>query len=103
MKNITDLTFQEVILGNALVLVDFWADWCNPCKFLEPELEDISQEYEGKILFAKMDVDEHTKVASEFGVMTIPTLILFKDGKEVERIRGVVPPKQIKEALDKNI
>ena len=103
MKNITDLTFQEVILGNALVLVDFWADWCNPCKFLDPELEHLAKEYEDKILFAKMDVDEHTKVASEFGIMTIPTLILFKDGKEIERIRGAVPKEQIKEALDKNI
>ncbi len=103
MKNITDLTFQEVIRGNALVLVDFWAEWCNPCKFLEPELEHLTKEYEDKILFAKVDVDEHKKTASELGIMSIPTLVLFKNGKEVERSVGMVPAEYIRGIINKNL
>ena len=89
---VTDKTFEEVVLNAELpTVVDFWAVWCGPCKMIAPLLEEIAQEYEGQLQVTKLDVDTNNNTAYHFGVMGIPTLLLFKDGEEVERIVGFMP------------
>lgn len=85
------------------VLVDFWASWCGPCKMVAPELEAVGTEYEGKALVVKVNVDEQQQLASNYNVMGIPTLLLFKDGVEVNRIVGYRPRKDLMDAIDKVI
>ena len=89
---VTDKTFEEVVLKAELpTVVDFWAVWCGPCKMIAPVLEEIAAEYEGKIQVAKLDVDTNDATAFQYGVMSIPTLILFKGGQPVDRIVGFMP------------
>ncbi len=89
---VTDATFeQEVLSSDKPVMVDFWAPWCGPCRAVAPILEELAGEYDGKLVVAKVNTDENQRFASQFGIMAIPTLIFFKDGKEVERIRGAGP------------
>ena len=88
---ITDGDFkQEVEEGKLPGLVDFWAEWCGPCRLAEPVIEELAVKYQGKVKIGKLDVDENNQQALRFGVMSIPTVILFKDGKEVERQVGYV-------------
>lgn len=93
MENIIHITsadFDEVVLNsNKPVIVDFFADWCGPCKALSPLLETIANEYKDKILFVKVNVDEETDIAQEFSVMSIPTLVLIENGDEKDRIVGL--------------
>jgi thioredoxin 1 len=89
---VTDETFNEQVLKSGLpTLVDFWAIWCGPCKMVSPLVDEIARENEGKLRVMKLDVDENEQTAMQYGVMSIPTLILFKDGKPVERIVGYKP------------
>ena len=93
---VTDMTFDgEVLKSNVPVLVDFWAIWCGPCRMIAPIVDDIASEYDGKIRVMKLDVDENQTTAMNYGVMGIPTLILFKDGKAVERITGYMPKERL--------
>ena len=90
--NLTDATFDEHVKGSDVpVLVDFWAEWCGPCKMITPVLEEIAQEHEGKIQIAKLNVDDSLDVSRRFDVMSIPTLILFKDGEPQVRVIGAKP------------
>ncbi len=82
------------------VIVDFWATWCPPCKILAPVFEELAGEYEGKVKFAKLDTDEVRAVAQKYSIMSIPTLIVFKGGKEVERMVGALPKEALKEKID---
>jgi len=84
------------------VLVDFWANWCGPCRALAPTIEELAKEYNGKILVAKLDVDENSATAERFQVFSIPTMIFFKDGKEVDRLVGLCPKNRIAESLQKH-
>lgn len=88
MINLTDDTFNEVVSSNSLVLVDFWAEWCGPCKKMLPILEEIDSD---TIMVAKINVDDHPKKAQEFSVSSIPTMVLFKDGVPVKTIIGAKP------------
>lgn len=89
---VTDETFEDLVLKAELpTLVDFWAVWCGPCKMIGPMLEEIAAEYEGKLVVAKLDVETNSVTTIQYGVMNIPTLILFKSGQPVERIMGARP------------
>ena len=98
---LTDENFSsEVVESSQTVLVDFWATWCGPCRMIAPIVEELSAEYEGKAKIGKVDVDAAQKTAQEFGIRSIPTLLLFKEGKVVEQIIGAVPKQQIVDKLD---
>jgi len=97
---VTDNTFETEVLKSELpVLVDFWAEWCAPCKMIAPAVEELAKSYDGKMKFAKLDVDNNNKTALQYGVMSIPTLIIFKDGQEKERIVGAVPKGQLEKKV----
>ncbi|MCM8799235.1 MAG: thioredoxin [Candidatus Omnitrophica bacterium] len=86
---------SEVLKSNQIILVDFWAPWCAPCRIIAPIVEEIAKEYKDKIKVAKLNVEDYPSIASRFGIMSIPTLIIFKDGKAVESLIGVVSKNQI--------
>ena len=98
---VTDSDFeQEVLEAETPVLVDFWAEWCAPCKMVAPVLEDLAAEYDGKIKFIKVDVDTSPETAMKYGIRSIPTLLVFKGGSPVDQVVGAVPKAVIKKRLD---
>jgi thioredoxin 1 len=97
-----DATFDaEVLKSDVPVLVDFWAVWCGPCKAIAPAVEELAKQYKGKVKIAKMDVDEHQQVPQQYGIRSIPTLLLFKGGRVVDTIVGAVPKSKLEESLKK--
>jgi thioredoxin 1 len=97
----TDANFEaEVIKSDTPVLVDFWAPWCGPCKIIAPIVEEISGEYEGRLKVGKVNTDDNQKIATDFGVMSIPTLMIFKNGEVVERIIGAQPKGALTTKID---
>ncbi|MBE6973714.1 MAG: thioredoxin [Ruminococcaceae bacterium] len=92
--------FEKALASGQLLMVDFWADWCGPCKMLAPVIEGLGDDYEGKAVVGKINVDEEQELAIRYGVMSIPTVIFFKDGEEVARKVGVLPAAQFTEVLD---
>ncbi len=101
---ITDATFDQVV-GNSStpVLVDFWAEWCGPCKMIAPVLEELSEELDGRLTIAKLDVDYNPDSATAYGVLSIPTLLVFKDGEAVDRIVGFQPKAQLLRRLQQHL
>ena len=98
---VSDTDFeQEVLEAETPVLVDFWAEWCAPCKMVAPVLDDLAEEYEGKIKFIKVDVDTNPETALKYGIRSIPTLLVFKGGSPVDQVVGAVPKAVIKKRLD---
>lgn len=96
-KAVSDATFASEVLGSSKpVLVDFWADWCGPCKMIAPALEEISEELADKVEIAKVDIMENTEVSSRFGVQSIPLMLLFKNGEVVAQKLGAAPKSQLK-------
>lgn len=92
---ITDTTFTETIQNHPLVVVDCWASWCAPCRMVAPILEELAQDYAGKILFGKLNVDENRKVTMQYKIMGIPTLLIFKNGRLLDQIVGAMPRKML--------
>ena len=99
---VTDGTFEEEIIKSELpVMVDFWAEWCGPCKIVGPTVEELAKDYEGRIKIAKMDVDSNRETPTRFGIRNIPTLILFKNGEVIQTIVGAHPKSHLDEELKK--
>ena len=97
-------TFEDEVLQSEIpVLVDFWAEWCAPCKMIAPIVEELSVEYDGKVKFAKVDVDSNHRVATTYGIRSIPTLLIFKDGSPAGQVVGVVPKAVLKRRLQEAI
>jgi thioredoxin 1 len=100
VKTITDGNFQsEIVENNGLSMVDFWAAWCGPCRMIAPFVEQLADEYSGRVTVGKLDVDHNQQTAAQFGVRSIPTMLFFKDGKVVDTVVGALP----KQALDRKI
>jgi len=99
--DVNDSQFDQVVLKSAApVLVDFWATWCRPCTMIAPILDELAEEYSGRITFTRMDVDQNQKTAAQYQIMSIPTLLLFKDGKPIDHIVGLRPKEELKRNLD---
>jgi thioredoxin 1 len=101
---VTDATFNEVVLqSNKPVMVDFWAAWCGPCRMVAPIMDQLTQEYEGKAVIAKVDVDANQEFAAKYGVRNIPTVLVFKNGEVVEKQVGVAPKATYAQKIDAHL
>jgi len=100
---VTDSNFNELVDKNSLALIDCWAPWCGPCVVISPIVEELAKEYAGKVLFGKLNVDENPRTAERFRIFGIPTLLIIRNGKEVDRIVGLVPKDHIKARLKKHL
>lgn len=95
--------FDKALAGGGLMMVDFWASWCGPCKMLSPTIDQLGEQYDGKAIIGKVNVDEEQDLAMRYGVMSIPTIVYFKDGKEIDRKVGVQPIGALAAALDAHL
>ena len=103
-QHLTKDNFSEKILESSQpALVDFWADWCAPCKMIAPIVDDLASEFDGKVKFAKLDVDANPKVATTYGIRGIPTLLIFSGGSPIDQVVGVVPKADLKRRLEKAV
>ncbi|MBQ1618736.1 MAG: thioredoxin [Bacteroidales bacterium] len=100
MQTITDTNLQEVLTSSKVALIDFWAVWCGPCRMLSPIVDEIAEEYAGKITVAKCNVDDAEDVAAQFGIRSIPTLLFFKDGVLADKTVGAVPKAEIVDKIN---
>jgi thioredoxin 1 len=103
VQNITDADFEKVVTAGKPVFVDFWAPWCGPCRIVGPIVEELAPGYEGKAVIGKVNVDENPNIAQKFGVTSIPTLMMFKDGRLVDRMVGAAPKGELQKFIDRNL
>jgi len=101
VANLDDESFKRSVTAHPFLLVDFWAPWCGPCKAMAPVIEELAEKYADKVFMGKIDIDENPKTADSYGVRSIPTLVLLKDGQEVDRIVGSVPKGTVEKAVAK--
>ncbi|MDR2962424.1 MAG: thioredoxin [Bacteroidales bacterium] len=102
--NFTDANYAELAKNTKeLIVIDFWAEWCGPCKMIAPAVEELANEYAGKALIGKCEVDDNNDLASQFGIRNIPTLVFIKNGQVVDRLVGALPKAKIAEAIEKNL
>ena len=103
VTTLTDGNFEQTINGGKPVLIDFWAEWCGPCRRLAPTVDELATDYEGKVVVGKMNVDENPSTPMRFSIRGIPTLLLFKDGQLVEQVVGLADKDSLKKMLDKHV
>ena len=104
MVNFTDSNFKKEVLESDLpVLVDYWAPWCGPCKMIGPVVEELAKEFEGKVKIGKINVDDNPKTATQYGIMSIPTLMFFKNGKVSDQITGALNKQALKKKIEENL
>jgi thioredoxin 1 len=99
----TDVTFKEMIQNHPFVVVDCWAPWCGPCRMVAPIIEELSRDYAGKILFGKLDVDDNREVSMQYDIMSIPTLLVFKNGKLIDTIIGAMPRQTLEQKITRHL
>ena len=98
---VTDAEFEEKVLNSeSPVLVDFWAEWCGPCKMIAPMVDELAEEFDGQMTFAKVDVDSNPITAVKYGIRSIPALLIFRDGQPIDQIIGAIPKGQLRKKLD---
>ncbi len=103
-EQVTDSNFKQEVLDSAIpVLVDFWAPWCGPCRMVAPVVDEIAQQYEGQVKVVKLNTDENPAVASQYGIRSIPTLMIFKGGQRVDMVVGAVPRTNLAQTLEKHL
>jgi len=103
VQQITDADFEGIVNAGKPVFVDFWAPWCGPCRIVGPIVEELAPGYEGKAVIAKMNVDENPEIAGKFGITSIPTMMMFKNGKLVDRMVGAAPKGALQQFIDRNL
>ena len=103
VQQITDSDFDQILNAGTPVFVDFWAPWCGPCRIVGPIIEELAPSYAGKAVIGKLNVDDNPGVAQRFGVTSIPTMMMFKDGKLVDRIVGAAPKGALQQFIDRNL
>ncbi|MCU1246945.1 MAG: trxA [Acidobacteria bacterium] len=103
VQQVTDTDFESTINAGKPVFVDFWAPWCGPCRLIGPIVEELAPNYQGRATITKMNVDENPNVAMKFGVTSIPTLMMFKEGKLVDRAIGAMPKGELQKFIDRNL
>lgn len=104
VKDVNDSDFQDVVLNSQVpVVVDFWAPWCGPCRIVAPVVDELSKEYNGSVNFVKVNSDDNEESAMQFGITVLPTLVIFKDGREVNRLIGFSPKEQLRRQIDRSL
>ena len=101
--DLTDAMFTKFVSDNAMAVVDVWAPWCGPCRFVSPVIEEIAKDYVGKIAFGKLNVDQNPSVAARYGIMSIPTLLVFKNSRLVDRIIGAMPRQKLEQRITRHL
>ena len=100
---VTDANFDELVNSGKPMVLDFWAEWCGPCRMVGPIVDELATEYEGKVIIGKIDVDNNDDVVSQFGIRNIPTLFVFKGGEKVDSVMGLQPKAELAKVLDKHL
>ncbi len=103
LKHFDETSFNEALAQKGLLIVDFWAEWCGPCKLLGPVIEQLAASYEGKAVVGKVNVDDEPELAQKYAIMSIPTVMFFKDGELIDKKIGVMPPQEFVKVIDANI
>jgi thioredoxin 1 len=101
--DLTDATFTKFVKDNPMVVVDVWAPWCGPCRFVSPVVEEIARDYAGRISFGKLNVDQNRRIAAQYGIMSIPTLLVFKNGQLVDRIIGAMSRERLEPMITRHM